>query len=261
MKRYVRFFHEESIKYGLINEDKIEVLKGKSFAEFDRSNIFIKLEDVELLSPCTPQKVICVGLNYSDTVLEEGMDYPEEPLLFLKSPSSIITSGKQIIKNNMVDTLACEVELGVVIGKQGKHIPIEDAYSHIWGFIVANDITAKDLQKQDVQWARAKSFDTFLPIGYEIVRDMENKELQLTTTINGQVVQSGNTKDMIFDIACLINYISHVMTLYEGDIILSGTPGGYGKIIKHGDEVISEIEEVGSITNTVKESSEKWCLK
>jgi 2-keto-4-pentenoate hydratase/2-oxohepta-3-ene-1,7-dioic acid hydratase in catechol pathway len=258
--RYVRFRHNDRIQYGIIDGNNIEILNGNCFSEFRISGYVVNKKKVEIIAPCTPQKIICSGLNYYDTVLEDGARLPKRPLLFLKPPSSIVLSGEQIIKNKMVQILTCEAELGVVISREGKNISIKDALSYVWGYIVSNDVTAKDLQKEDIQWTRAKSFDTFLPISSEIVSGVDPSNLQIRSIINGQVMQSGNTKNMIFDIAYLISYTSHIMTLCEGDIIISGTPGGYGKIIKDGDSVTIEVEDIGAITNIVKESSEGWCL-
>lgn len=261
MIRYLRFLHEGEVKYGIIHDEKVEVLQGKSFSEFTGSNIFVDLTEIEILPPCAPEKIICTGLNYSDTILEDGASIPKKPLLFLKAPSAIICNEDSIVKNQMVEILTCEAELALVIGKKGKCIPVEEAESYIWGYLIANDVTAKDLQKEDIQWTRAKSFDTFLPLSHEIVGDIKSNNLEIVTTVNGNIVQKGNTKNMIFDIPYLISYISHVMTLCEGDIILTGTPGGYGKVIDDGDTVTIKIENLGSITNTVISSNNNWCLK
>jgi len=249
--KYIRFFYENEVRYGILHGENIEILYGNSFSNFTSSNVFVNIDEIDVLTPCTPQKVICTGLNYSDTILEDGASIPKKPLLFLKAPSAIIGNKDSIIKNQMVEILACEAELAVVIGKEGKCISVEEANSYIWGYLIANDVTAKDLQKEDIQWTRAKSFDTFLPLSYEIVSGIKSDNLEIRTIVNGSIVQKGNTKDMIFDIPYLISYISHVMTLYEGDIILTGTPGGYGKVIDDGDTVIIEIEKLGSIKNTV----------
>lgn len=204
-----------------------------------------------MLSPSNPSKVICIGLNYSDTVLSEGEKLPTEPLLFLKAPSAIVTDGEKIEKSTLVNKLACEAELALVISKGGRNIEKEDAYSHILGYIAANDVTAQDIQKKDGQWARSKSFDSFLPLSFKIVSDIDPGNLNIKATVNGELVQEGNTEDMIFDIPFLINYISQAMTLNDGDIILTGTPGGFGKPIDEGDQVTIEIERVGNITNKV----------
>ncbi|MBU5312760.1 fumarylacetoacetate hydrolase family protein [Tissierella carlieri] len=261
MIKYIRFVHKEQVQYGILHGENIEILHGNSFSNFEKSNTFINIDEINLLPPCTPQKIICTGLNYSDTILEDGASIPKKPLIFLKAPSAIIGNEDSIIKNQMIETLTCEAELAIVIGKKGKCISVEDADSYIWGYLMANDVTAKDLQKEDIQWTRAKSFDTFLPLSYEIVGDIESHNLEIRTIVNGNIVQKGNTKDMIFDIPYLISYISNVMTLYEGDIILTGTPGGYGKVIDDGDTVIIEIEKLGSINNTVISSNNSWCLK
>lgn len=255
MKRYVRFKLDDKVRFGLLNEQIVELLEGNSFVDFIPTGKFIDKDSIQLLIPCTPEKIICSGLNYYDTVLEDGATLPKKPLLFLKPPSAIILSGENIIKTKMVNILTCEAELGVVISKKAKNVSIEDAKDYIWGFIIANDVTAKDLQKEDVQWTRAKSFDTFLPLGSEIVSGIDHRGLRIKALINGSTKQDGNTKDMIFDVDYLISYASQIMTLNEGDIIITGTPGGYGKIIEDGDSVSIEIEGLGSIINTVKETN------
>jgi 2-keto-4-pentenoate hydratase/2-oxohepta-3-ene-1,7-dioic acid hydratase in catechol pathway len=260
VERYIRFQYEDSIYSGILCKDVIEVLKGSNPEEFEETGVQIESKKVKLLTPCTPEKIICSGLNYYDTVLEEGAAFPKKPLIFLKPPSSIIQPGEKIVQNKMVNMLTCEAELGAVISKKCKNISFYNAMDYVWGYIIANDVTAKDLQKEDNQWTRAKSFDTFLPLGSEIVSGVNAENLQISSYINNKKVQDGNTKDLIFNIACLISYISHCMTLKPGDIIITGTPGGYGKIIDAGDEVTIEIEELGRITNTVVKDDGSWCL-
>ncbi len=250
MVKYIRFLYKDKIQYGILKQDKIEVLEG-NLSDLKTTGDCLDIKEVNILAPSNPSKVVCTGLNYSDTLLEEGQILPTEPLLFLKSPSAIITNEENIVKTSLVNELVCEAELAIVICKGGKNIKREDAYSHILGYVIANDVTAKDLQKRDGQWARSKSFDTFLPLSSEIISGIDPSNLTLETTVNGEVVQKGNTRDIIFDIPYLINYISSAMTLNEGDIILTGTPGGFGKAIDIGDIVSIEIEDLGCISNTV----------
>lgn len=250
MTEYIRFSYKNSIRYGILIGNKVEVLKG-TLSELKSTGEYLEISEVEILSPSNPSKVICTGLNYSDTVLNEGDELPIEPLLFLKAPSAIVKEGENIEKTGLVKELVCEAELALVISKGGKNIKKEDAYSHVLGYIVANDVTAKDLQKKDGQWARSKSFDSFLPLSSRIVSNIDPTDLNIKSSVNGKVVQEGNTRDMIFNVPYLINYISQAMTLNEGDIILTGTPGGFGKSINEGDIVNIEIEQVGSIKNIV----------
>lgn len=196
-------------------------------------------------------KIICSGLNYTDTILEEGAKFPVKPLLFLKPDTAIIGDGENIVKPGDVEILTIEAELAVVIGKKGKNIPKEEAWSYVRGFRASNDVTAKDAQRDDIQWTRAKSYDTFLPLSEEVAVEGPVTELEVCSYINGKLAQKGNIRDLIFDIPYLINYASTIMTLEEGDIILTGTPGGYGKIVNPGDEVTIKIENVGKVTNRV----------
>lgn len=196
-------------------------------------------------------KIICSGLNYKDTVLEDGAKFPEKPLLFLKPDTAIIEDGEMIIKPEEVKILTIEAELAVVIGKKGKDIPKDQAWEYVRGYRAANDVTAKDLQKEDIQWTRAKSYDTFLPLSEEVPAGKPLEDMLVCSYINGKLAQKGNIKDMIFDIPYLISYISGVMTLEPGDIILTGTPGGYGKEVHPGDKITIEIPRIGRITNEV----------
>lgn len=227
------------------------MLEGLSPEDFQVTGQRIAKAESELLVPCRPEKIICTGLNYRDAVLEDGVSFPTEPLLFLKPPSAIILSGETIRYPSMARDVTCEAELGIVIGKGGNKIPEHDAKQHIWGYIITNDMTARDLQRRDGQWTRAKSFDTFLPLGSEIVNEIDPQNLHITTLCNDVAVQDGNTQDMIFSIPKLVSYISNVMTLRPGDLILTGTPGGYGKPVGIGDRINIRIEKLGEIMNTI----------
>lgn len=260
MQRYVRVRYQGVIYYGIINDDQVELLEGNNPESFTKLGVQVPLSEVEKLIPCEPQKIICSGLNYTDTVLEEGAKWPKVPLIFLKPPTAMIGDGQEIHKNGMVEWLNCEAELGVVIGKDCKYVSKEQAMDYVWGYIAANDITAKDLQKADTLWTRAKSFDTFLPLSDEIVSGIDGGNLDVSCYINDQQVQKGNTRDLLFDISTLISFCSTVMTLKAGDIVITGTPGGYGKHIVDGDVVRIEIEKVGKVTNTVKYVDYNWAL-
>lgn len=250
MVEYIRFKYQSKISYGIVQKDTVAILEGP-LSELKLTGEHVGMEEVELLSPSTPSKVICTGLNYSDTVLKNGERLPQEPLLFLKAPSAMVRCGEDIVKTSLVNELLCEAELALIISKSGKNIRKEDAHAHILGYIIANDVTAKDLQSKDIQWARSKSLDTFLPVSSRIIAGLDPSNLNIKASVNGRVVQKGNTKDMIFDIPYLVSYISTAMTLNEGDMILTGTPGGFGKPINIGDMVRIEIEHLGGIENTV----------
>ncbi len=198
-----------------------------------------------------PSKIICVGLNYKEHAKELNMDMPEEPMIFFKPPSAIIGNKDSIILPSMSEHVDYEGELAVVIGQTAKNISPENAHKHIFGYTCANDVTARDLQKKDRLFARAKGFDTFAPIGPSIETNIADPSaLTLRTIVNGKVRQEGNTSDMIYTPAELISFISRIMTLGPGDIILTGTPPGIGPLTS-GDEVQVEIEGVGILTNSV----------
>ena len=207
------------------------------------------LEDVTLLPPCQPSKIVCVGLNYVQHALELKMPLPEEPILFLKPPSAILPPGGQIIYPSSSCQVDYEGELGVVIGKRCRDVPAEEAESYILGYTCFNDVTARDLQRKDGQWTRAKSFDTFAPFGPGISR-IDPSHARITTRVNGRTVQDSNTSDLIFSVAQLVHFISSVMTLEQGDVIATGTPPGVGPL-QRGDRVEVEIEGIGALQNSV----------
>jgi 2,4-diketo-3-deoxy-L-fuconate hydrolase len=208
-----------------------------------------------------PGKIICVGMNYKSHILEQDGRFPEKPVLFAKSNSSIIKNGENIIYPAQTTQLDYEVELAVIIGKKMKNIAESQVQEFIYGYTVMNDITARDCQKSDGQWFRSKSFDTFAPIGPEIILrenlpDAQN--LTLKSYVNGEMRQNSNTSDMIFKINELISFISMSQTLERGDLISTGTPAGVGifmkekKLLMPGDEIVCEIEKIGTLTNKVK---------
>jgi 2-keto-4-pentenoate hydratase/2-oxohepta-3-ene-1,7-dioic acid hydratase in catechol pathway len=211
----------------------------------------IPLSAVELLPLVRPSKIVCVGLNYLDHARELGLPVPEEPVLFLKPPSSVIGPGDSIVMPACSERVDYEAELALVMGKTARFVSEAEALHHVFGFTCANDVTARDLQKKDGQWTRAKSFDTFCPIGPWIETQVEDLGgLSLRAVVGGEVRQHGNTADMIFPPAKLVSFISRVMTLLPGDVILTGTPAGIGPL-KDGDEVTIEIDQVGFLVNSV----------
>ncbi|TGE32033.1 fumarylacetoacetate hydrolase family protein [Desulfosporosinus sp. Sb-LF] len=260
MDRYIRFSNNNKIHYGLVNGDKVSKLMGEEFQDFEVSGIEYDLSSVKLLAPCSPTKAVCVGLNYKDTILEPGAKWPVEPLLFIKPSTSLLNPGESIIKWPMTEDLAFEAELAIVIGKKAHLVSEDDAHKYIWGYTIANDVTAKDLQKTDGLWARSKSFDTFLPLGPWIASGIDAHNLTITSLVNGQQKQKGNTADLIFGIEYLVSYISHITTLLPGDVILTGTPGGYGSSLDVNDKVEIEISEIGTLTNYCKRSTDTWSL-
>lgn len=199
-----------------------------------------------------PSKIIAIGLNYFDHAKEFNAPVPDHPVIFLKPPTSIIQNGDSILYPAQSSEVHFEGELGVVIKDRIKHITKDDAPGHIAGYTCANDITARDLQRLDGQWTRAKSFDTFCPLGPRIATDVNPASLRIQTRVNGEVKQDSNTRNMIFGVAYLVSFISSIMTLLPGDIIITGTPSGVGPIIP-GDIVEVEIEGIGVLKNRVSE--------
>jgi 2-keto-4-pentenoate hydratase/2-oxohepta-3-ene-1,7-dioic acid hydratase in catechol pathway len=198
-----------------------------------------------------PSKIVAVGLNYRDHAAELKMSIPETPIIFLKPPTAVIFNNEPIVYPPQTKELHYEAELAVVIKDRIKNIPPEEAFNHILGFTCANDVTARDLQRLDGQWTRAKSFDTFCPLGPEIVSGINPDNLKIRLFLNGEIKQSSNTSNMIFKVDFLISFISHIMTLEPEDVILTGTPPGVGPMGK-GDRVMVEIEGIGKLENVVK---------
>jgi 2-keto-4-pentenoate hydratase/2-oxohepta-3-ene-1,7-dioic acid hydratase in catechol pathway len=210
----------------------------------------LPLSAVTLLAPVQPSKIVAIGLNYKDHIQEMGHPTPEEPLLFLKAPSSLNHPNEPILMPAWAGRVDYEGELAVVIGKRCRNISPEQARQAIAGYTIANDVTARALQKKDGQWARAKSFDTFTPLGLAVVSDIDPTQLALETRVNGRIVQQSNTAQMVFDAFTLVAFVSQVMTLHPGDVILTGTPGGIGPL-QPGDQVTVTIEGLGTLSNPV----------
>lgn len=198
-----------------------------------------------------PTKIVCAGLNYRDHAKELNMALPVEPVIFIKPPSTLIYNNEAIIYPIQTKNLHYEAELAIIIKDRVKNISEKDAAKHILGYTCANDVTARDLQNKDGQWTRAKSFDTFCPIGPKIVADIDPLNLDIKAYLNGQVKQSSNTADMIFNVYYLVAFISQIMTLDANDIILTGTPRGVGQM-QVGDRIEIEIQGIGKLTNTIK---------
>ncbi len=198
--------------------------------------------------------MIAIGLNYRDHANELNMPVPEYPIVFLKPPTSVIEDGDDIILPPQTQELHYEGELGIVISRQVKNVPASDADRYIAGFTCANDVTARDLQRKDGQWTRAKSFDTFCPLGPRIVKDVDPGKLGITTRVNGQIRQQSTTANMIFSVYELVSFISGIMTLLPGDVIITGTPPGVGQLYP-GDTVEIDIERIGVLKNTVRRAT------
>lgn len=249
--KYLRFLQNGNIRYGLLEKDNIirEVV-GDIFNNYKNTENVYSLSEITFLPPCIPTKIIAVGLNYFDHANEFQMKIPDEPLIFMKPPSALIAHDDNIIYPKMSKQLDFEAELAVIIKNKVKDIEPEDVSKNILGYTCFNDVTARDLQKKDEQWTRAKSFDTFAPIGPFISTDLNPDNLQIKLYKNGQLMQDSSTGNMIFKVDKIVSFISKIMTLFPGDIIATGTPSGVGQL-KAGDKVEVEIEGIGILKNTV----------
>jgi 2-keto-4-pentenoate hydratase/2-oxohepta-3-ene-1,7-dioic acid hydratase in catechol pathway len=203
-----------------------------------------------LLAPVTPTKIVCVGRNYADHAKELGNDAPPERIIFLKPPSAVLDPEGTIVRPAISQRVDHEGELAIVIGREARHVKASDWRDYVLGFTCANDVTARDLQKKDIQFTRGKSFDTFCPLGPCIETELDVSNLRVTTRVNGETRQDGSTSQMIFSCAFMIEFISAVMTLLPGDVILTGTPAGVGPL-NAGDVVEVEIEGIGVVVNHV----------
>ena len=246
----VRFLVQGRAAVGVLNNGEISELDGETFSSFKTFRAMHRRADVRLLSPCVPTKVVAVGLNYRDHAKELGMAVPDTPVLFLKPPTAVIGPGESIVCPAMSGRVDYEGELGIVIKDRISGIGPDDVRGHLLGYTCVNDVTARDLQKKDGQWTRAKAFDTFCPVGPWIETALEPHDLLIETFLNGDRKQSSRTSQFIFGVDHLVSFISQVMTLNPGDLILTGTPAGIGPM-QAGDEVEVRIEGIGSLTNTV----------
>jgi 2-keto-4-pentenoate hydratase/2-oxohepta-3-ene-1,7-dioic acid hydratase in catechol pathway len=254
-----RILVENDARYGRIEGETVYYYSGSigipDVSESIAPDGSLDLELVKFLPPVTPSKVVCVGRNYAEHAAELGNKVPKEPLLFLKAPSSIITNGEAIVIPNQSEQVEHEGELAIIIGRSCKNLTENDRTDdYILGFTCLNDVTARDLQRKDGQFTRAKSFDTFCPIGNFIETDFDYRDARVTTKINGVIKQDGQTSQMVFDIPFLIRYISNQMTLNIGDIIATGTPSGVSKL-NPGDLCEVEISGIGILSNPVSKQT------
>jgi len=227
-------------------------IDGSPLGEFRRLDADVPLENVRLLAPVRPGKIICIGRNYVAHAKEHEVEVPEVPLLFLKPPSAVIGPGENIVLPPQSQRIEHEAEMVVVIGKKGRWIPIDEALDYVLGDTLGNDVTARDLQRRDGQWTRGKGFDTFCPIGPWILTDFDPADAMLTCYVNGEMRQMASTRDMVFSVRQLIAFASSVMTLEPGDLLFTGSPAGVGPLLP-GDTVEVNIEGLGSLRNPVVE--------
>jgi len=247
----IRFTYKQNQPtYGWIYKGMVGRLSAPPFGTYRRLEADIPLEEVRLLAPVTPGKIIAIGRNYPEHAREHQVEIPEVPLLFLKPPSSVIGPDETIILPPQSQRVEHEAELAVVIGRKGRWISVQRARDHILGYTVANDVTARDLQRRDGQWTRAKGFDTFCPLGPWIETELYPADVLVTCRVNGQMRQMSSTREMVFGIYQLIVYISSIMTLEPGDVILTGTPSGVEEI-HPGDYVECGVDGIGMLCNPV----------
>lgn len=256
MKIY-RFRYGRRTLWGVLREERLFPVKGSIFTKFTVENTSIPIASVRLLPPVLPSKIIGIGANYRDHAQEMGRPLPKEPLVFMKPPTAVIGPLDPIIYPEMAARVDYEGELAVVIRRKARLLSEgTDVSDYILGYTCFNDVTARDLQKKDVQFTRAKSFDTFAAVGPCIATDIDPSALQLKTFLNGKLVQSGKTSNLIFNIPFLVRYLSRIMTLCPGDLISTGTPSGIGPMIP-GDRVDVQIERIGVLSNTVTRLDKK----
>lgn len=251
IKKFVRFLDGETARYGLLQgENRIEEIEGEPSESVSFTERQYKIGEVRLLPPCQPTKIVAVGLNYRDHAHELNLPEPEEPILFLKPSSALIGQDEAIVLPSMSKAVEYEAELGIIIGRQARRVEVSRASEYILGYTCINDVTARDLQKKDGQWTRAKSFDTFASVGPCLVTGLAPDNLFIRSYLNREIRQSSNTNRLIFSPLLLVSFISQVMTLWPGDIISTGTPAGVGPM-HPGDIIEIEIEGIGILSNSV----------
>ena len=249
--KYVRVEYDGEISYGVLKENGVQLLAGDIFGQASLTDTLLPLEKVRLLAPCVPSKAVCVGLNYRDHAEEMNIPLPEVPVLFLKPSTALANPGDELELPAISNHLDYECELAVVIGRTAKNVPLDQATDYIFGYTCGNDVTARDLQTPTNQWTSAKGFDKALPLGPCIVTDIDAGNLEISTIVNGQMKQHSNTRNLIFKPLQLVSYISSIMTLLPGDVIMTGTPSGISRL-DSGDTVTISIEGIGELTNPVK---------
>ncbi|MGI6713062.1 MAG: fumarylacetoacetate hydrolase family protein [Bacillota bacterium] len=249
--KIVRFIHDNIVSYGVLSHNTIRLIEGSIYEDYQELPVEFNLDQIKLLSPCEPSKIICIGLNYRDHALEVGLPIPKWPVIFMKPSTAVIGPEQNIIyPTYFVNRVDYEAELGVVIKKKAKNVDEEDALNYVLGYTCANDVTARNLQPKEGQWTAAKSFDTFMPLGPVIATDISPHNLNITCTVNGEIKQKSNTSNFIFPVPYLVSYISKIMTLLPGDVIITGTPSGISPV-HSGDIITISIDGIGDLTNKI----------
>jgi len=250
IRRFCRYTANGVVRWGMLDGQRLRELTPHPWSRFRFTGRRDDRGRVRLTAPVMPGKIVAVGLNYRAHARELGMPIPAEPILFMKPPSAVIGPGGRIYFPRAARRVDYEAELGVVIGRRARAVSASAARSYILGYTCLNDVTARDLQKRDGQWSRAKGFDTFCPVGPSIVRGIRPEDVRVQSFLNGILRQDSSTRDMIFSVPALVSFISGVMTLEPGDVIATGTPSGIGSMHR-GDTVEVRIEGIGSLHNTV----------
>ncbi len=248
--KIVRFAIDNKVRYGILSGESIQAIEDRPYRYIKPSDSYYQLNEVKVLSPCLPSKIVALGLNYRTHAEEVKMTLPNAPLIFLKPSTAVIGPEENITYPSASHRVDYEGELGVVIKKPVWRVSIENALDYVLGYTCFNDTTARDLQHSDKQWTRAKSFNTFAAVGPYVETELDPGNVILETYLNGELKQHTNTNDLIYSVPELINFISHVMTLLPGDIIATGTPSGIGPM-HPGDTVEIKIKPIGTLRNYV----------
>lgn len=253
--KVVRIKSGDDITYGVADTEGVLVYNGSPFVAWEPTEAVVPWPSVTLLAPVIPTKVLCVGRNYEEHASEMNGEVPEEPMIFMKPATSVTGPNANVVHPAVTHNLNHEAELAVVISRPARNIRAEDASQYIFGYTAANDVTARDLQKKDGQWTRAKGFDTFCPLGPAIETELDPLErLAVICRVNGEVRQAGFTSDMVFGVAEIIEYVTAFTTLLPGDVVLTGTPSGVSKV-EPGDLMEVEIDGIGTLSNRVVAAS------
>ncbi|HAP54893.1 MAG TPA: hypothetical protein DCQ16_02910 [Spirochaetaceae bacterium] len=249
--KLVRLLHNGKERYGTLEGEEIQLMEGSPFGTLKRGDARLRLSEARLLAPVLPGKALCIGLNYRDHAIEFDLPIPSSPVVFIKPPSALLAPGAEILRPRQSHRVDFEAELVVIIGRKAKAVPAARAFDYIAGYTCGNDVTARDLQPKDGQWTVAKSFDTFMPLGPWIETELDPSNLAVSAYLNGEKKQSSNTVNLIFGVPELVEFLSSVMTLEPGDLIMTGTPSGVGPM-NSGDEIAVEIQGIGRLVNKVR---------
>ncbi|HYF75190.1 MAG TPA: fumarylacetoacetate hydrolase family protein [Candidatus Nitrosocosmicus sp.] len=249
--KFIRFERQSAVSYGVVEDEVAYRIEGDIFGDYRVTEERYKLRDIKVLAPCKPSKIVAVGINYKDHATEMKHDLPEDPVIFIKPSTAVIGPEEKIVRPAVSQRVDYEAELALVIGKTAKNVEPQEAFQYILGATCLNDVTARDLQKKDGQWTRAKGFDTFAPMGPFIVTGLDYNNIDIELALNGETRQKSNTSCFITKAQEIVSYISKIMTLNPGDVIATGTPSGVGPLSK-GDIVEVKLKGVGILRNYVE---------